>query len=49
MTIPPLDSTLAARRVSATLPSRDLTEALEILRLALRIDIVQRGDTLTFR
>jgi transmembrane sensor len=49
VTVMPLDSAMASRRVSATLPARDLREALDILRLAMRIDIAQRGDTLTFR
>lgn len=43
------DTLVATRHVSATLPTRDLAEALEILRLALRIDIVQRGDTVHVR
>ncbi len=45
----PLDSTLRLRRVSATLPARDLAESLTILRLALGLAIEQRGDTLVIR
>lgn len=37
------------RRVSATLPTSDLPEALEILRLALGITIEQAGDTVHIR
>lgn len=37
------------RRVSATLPTSDLPEALEILRLALGITIEQAGDTVRIR
>ena len=49
VTVAPMDSALSARRVSATLPARDLREALDIIRLAMRIDIARRGDTLSFR
>ncbi|MCC6245827.1 MAG: FecR domain-containing protein [Gemmatimonadaceae bacterium] len=45
ITVAPLDSALRGRRVSATLPTRDLGESLTILRLALGLTIVQRGDT----
>ncbi len=38
-----------SRRVSATLPTSDLPEALEILRLALGITIEQAGDTVRIR
>lgn len=47
MEMPP--PTLRARRVSATLPTNDLHEALEVLRLALGMEVEQRGDTVRFR
>lgn len=43
------DPALGTRRFSAPLPARDLTEALDILRLALGVEIVQRGDTVIVR
>jgi len=45
----PLEPPLDERRVSATLPAKDLQESLTILRLALGLSFEQRGDTVVVR
>lgn len=43
------DSALRGRRVTATLPTRDLTEALTILQLALGVSFEPHGDSLVVK